>query len=93
LSEIGISCTDHTNDYCTLFPLIGISCTDHSNGYCTLFPLIGISCTDHTNDYCTLCPLIGISCTWSAHEIPIRGNNLNNYLSDQYMKYQLEGTM
>jgi hypothetical protein len=63
------SCTDHSNGYCTLVPLVGISCTDHTNGYCTLVPLIGISCTDHTNGYCTL------------------------YLSDQYMKYQLEGTM
>jgi hypothetical protein len=38
-----ISCTDHTNGYCTLVPLIGISCTDHTNGYFTLFPLICIS--------------------------------------------------
>jgi hypothetical protein len=73
-------CTDHTNGYCTLAPLIDISCTDHTNGYCTLVPLIGISCTDHTNGYCTLAPLI-------------EGTMYNNYLSDQYMKYQLEGTM
>jgi hypothetical protein len=33
---IGISCTDHSNSYCTLFPLIGISCTDHTNDYFTL---------------------------------------------------------
>jgi hypothetical protein len=65
------------NEYCTLFPLIGISCTDHSNGYCTLVPLIGISCTDHTNGYCALVPLIGIY----------------NHLCEQYIKYQLEGTM
>jgi hypothetical protein len=69
---------------------IRISCADHSNDYCTLVPLIGISCTDPTNDYCKLFLLVGISCT---DQYQLEGTMYNNHLCDQYMKYQLEGTM